>query len=256
MKVHILGAGPAGLLAAHAAKERALDFRIHSIKVPSDIKGAQFLHERVNGVTTVEPDVMIEFQKWGHPEGYAEKVYGDPEAPTSWDEYPEGEVAAWGMVETYAKLWEMYEWFITDTEIRAPYIDDLLAADDDSIVISTITPQGYCLRDDHEFKWQEVWIDDVCSAPTVDLLDNVVIYNGSKSEAWYRTSMIMGHGSTEYSSKPDHIHKKSRKPLGTTCDCYGTDMRFHRVGRFGKFEKGQLVSDAYNDAQEILDALL
>lgn len=256
MKVHVLGCGPAGLLAAHAAQQRGLDFRVHSIKVPSEIKGAQFLHQRINGITTVEPDVMVQFQKWGYPGTYAEKVYGDAEATTSWDEYPEGEIEAWGMVETYAKLWEKYEWFITDTEVRSPYIEELLHEDAGSIVLSTITPQGYCTGE-HDFQWQEVWIDDVCAAPTVDTLDNVVIYNGSESEPWYRTSMIMGHGSTEYglANKPDHIFKRSRKPLGTDCDCLTAYDNFHRIGRFGKFEKGQLVSDAFTDTEEILDAL-
>lgn len=253
-EVHVLGCGPAGLLAAHAVRLAGHDPVIHSIKEPSIIKGAQFIHEPIEGMTGVDPDFIITFEKWGYPEEYAMKVYGSPDAPTSWNDFPEGEVPAWGMVQTYQKLWDTYEDLIIDTEIRAPYIKDLLESG--AHVISSITPMGYCGRledpSPHLFEWQDVWIESVHSLTTPR--DGLIVYNGNPNDRWYRSSLIQGHGSTEYGQAMPRV-KRSRKPLRTNCNCFERWPNFHRVGRFGEFKKGLLVHDAFTKARKISNAL-
>lgn len=252
MKVHVLGCGPAGLLIAHQAAMRDLEVVIHSIKIPSDIKGAQFIHEPVSGITSEDPEMSILFDKWGHKKYYAEKVYGDQKAPCSWDDF-DGEWPAWSMINVYAELWSIYERSIVDTEVRAPYIQDLIDSGD--MVFSTITPLGYCLKpQDHSFEWQQVWINDSCSIPSIQDDQNVILYNGSLSESWYRSSMIGGYGSTEWGQKPLERAKLAKKPLSTDCDCF-IDEGLVRLGRFGEFRKAILVNHAYNKAGEILDAV-
>lgn len=252
MKFHVLGCGPAGLLAAHAGVTAGLEVQVHSIKMPSDIKGAQFIHQPVEGLTYPEPDFMVLFEKWGHKEVYAEKVYGDPDAPCSWDLFS-GEVPAWSMIEVYQNLWEKYQGLVMDCEIRAPYIKDLLETGD--IVVSSITPQGYCTKEDHLFQWQNVWINEECNVPNTTKERNVIVYNGAQDEDWYRSSMLGGFGSTEWGQKPQEVQRTSRKPLSTNCDCFLAYPDFWRIGRFGEFKKGLLVSDAYDRACEVVNAL-
>lgn len=251
MKVNVLGCGPAGLLAAHAAAQAGHEPVIHSIKEPSIIKGAQFIHTAIPGVTADDPDCLVEFEKWGTQEGYAQKVYGVGHAPTSWDAFPEGEVPAWSMIDTYQRLWDMYDECVIDTEVRAPYIMDLILSGDP--LFSSITPLGYCMEpDEHIFDWQDVWITD---SPAMSFAErNVIVYNGNLDFDWYRSSQILGHGSTEYGGRRAHV-RVSKKPLATTCTCFTEQENFHRVGRFGEFKKALLVHDAYLKALEVLDAL-
>src|SRR5262245_15995908 len=84
IRVVVLGCGPAGLLAAHAASLYGCDVRILSIRQPSIISGAQFLHEHIPGVTG-DIDGHVLFMKAGTAGGYAKKVYGNSRIPTSWD---------------------------------------------------------------------------------------------------------------------------------------------------------------------------
>jgi hypothetical protein len=250
--IHVLGAGPAGLLCAHEAVRAGHNVKIHSIKAPSDIKGAQFIHAPVPGITEDMECFDIQFYNVGSQRGYAEKVYGDPEAPTSWGSYAGLTVPAWSMVGVYGRLWELYSDLIVDTEVRYEYIIRLLSQREE--VLSTITPQGYCqCTSDHEFVWQDVWISEFSEID--DELDNVIFYNGDPEVAWYRSSRINGLESTEFGHGIPEIPRKSRKPLSTNCDCLLEHVRFHRLGRFGAFQKTLLVSDAMFAAREISDAL-
>ncbi len=246
---HILGCGPAGLLAAHAVSQAGFSPVIHSIKEPSHIKGAQFIHKAIPGITKASPDCMVMFEKRGAKENYALKVYGDASAPTSWDDFPAGPVKAWSMTEVYQKLWSQYEECIIDTEIREPYINDLISTGLD--VFSSITPLGYCFNG-HAFEWQDVWIVNRKSFDSKE--DNAIVYNGVESDSWYRSSSIMGHDGTEYGQTPGKT-RASRKPLSTNCDCFMDQANFYRIGRFGEFRKGLLVHDAYRKVSEVLNAL-
>ena len=237
---HVLGCGPAGLLAAHALADKH-EVHVHSIKEPSDIRGAQFIHEQIPYATDAQPDCMVEFRKVGTKEGYADKIYGNPEHPCSWDGY-DGFVPAWNMIEVYGKLWHKYEHLIHDTEIRRPYIEKLLE-DENNLVISTLHPAAY--DPDADYEYTVVYINE--DAQFTD--ENVVVYNGSPDDDWYRSANIMGHGSTEVGAKGTLRNQRGfvrrLKPLRTSSVMFDDCDRFVRVGRFGEFKKGVLVHDAY-----------
>ena len=219
--ISILGCGPAGLLAAHAAALTGQDFIIYSKKQKSRIGGAQFLHVQIPGITLEQPDTYLDFIHIGTKRGYAMKVYGDPEADVSWGSYPDGYHPAWNMRAAYDRLWDLYEDVIDDQEVTPSFVHDALAGGD--FIISSIPPMAYCIRPDHHFfRSQRVWITQGATTP-----DNSVMYNGAPDAKWYRASCIFEHASTEW----PFIQAGSvevNKPLHTNCDCW---PGIKRVGR-------------------------
>lgn len=255
MKVHVLGAGPAGLLVAHAARQAGHTPVIHGIRERSQLRGAVYLHSRIPDLTKAKPDATLTYVKKGTAEGYAEKVYGDPEAPCSWDRF-EGEVKAWNLDHYYGKLWDEFNAGVADQEIRAQYIRELLAEGDP--VFSTINPLGYCelqgLDRPCQFVWQEVRIHDEVQDGVEDCQ---IVYNGDPLDRWYRSSRIFDYGSTEYpfESVAGYGYIPVKKPLSTDCQCLLEAGRLYRVGRYGAFQKHLLVDDAYRTAVEIFNGM-
>lgn len=251
MMVAILGAGPVGLVSAHTVELYGHTVSVHGIKVPSEIKGAQYIHHAINELTPLDPEGTVTYRKVGTQEGYAQKVYGHPDAPCSWDRF-DGELPAWNINAHYSDLWQRFEDRIVDTEIRAPYIESLL--DEYDLVISSINPLGYCqYPQEHEFHWTGVRIVEYHQ----EIDDNTIIYSGDPDDDFYRVSSIFGHRQAEYPQRvPGRraIGAIIRKPLHTTCDCFLDDASMVRVGRFGEFKRGLLVTDAFDKVAEELDA--
>jgi hypothetical protein len=251
-KVTILGCGPAGLLAAHAAKGAGHQVRILATRRQmSDMPGAIYIHEPIPGVTDDEPEAHIKFEKLGTREGYALKLYGAADADCSWDSFPVGLRPAWDMKRAYEGLWGAYSPYIEERLIDVQAMAAL--AEEDGCVISSIPPTAYCPSPHHRFKAKRVWIErehrDICEM----LGDPCVIYNGQESDAYYRTSLLFGHGSTEHADLPhNRTVYEGFKPLYTNCDCHPGVLR---VGRFGQWKRGVLVHEAYDRAREALRAL-
>lgn len=250
--IHVLGAGPAGMLAAHAASLHGEPFQIHSIKRQSPIWGATYLHHAIPELTTPKADREIRYSKMGDRAGYAQKIYGDPEAPCSWDRF-DGTVPAWDLERHYETLWDWYHRYIVDEEIRHDRVAELLQ---DGPVFSTITPQGYCTDPlgEHLFEWQEVRI----AAEGSGAAEGEIIYNGDLADPWYRTSTLFEFESTEFPGKypvRDMKTQQVRKPLKTNCDCLLEAGTLYRIGRYGAFEKNLLVTDAFSKAMETLDEM-
>jgi hypothetical protein len=124
---------------------------------------------------------------------------------------------------------------------------------------------------DHKFDYVPVGIDGSWSGPTPaedrglwGASRNLVLCNGlgydeRKPEltGWYRTSHIYDHDNTEWST-PNFMSDRNRnsrglwrvrKPIRTNCDCWPSIIR---LGRFGKWQKGELTHHAFNDVMEAL----
>ena len=241
--VAILGCGPAGLLAAHAAHESGAEVTIYSMKKPSPIGGAQFLHRSIPGLTSENPDGLVNFLHVGDPAVYAEKVYGDPKAETSWGSYADGHHEIWNMHQAYQKLWRRYEHLIIDWEVSPDFLKKLMASFD--VVMSAIPLRSLCVATDtHKFESQRVYISSKASFPGT--VENLIIYNGSPKTDWYRSSRIFGHGGTEWSGSPGGSDlTKIHKPLRTDCTCWPT---VHRLGRYGAWKKNLLIHHAFEAA--------
>lgn len=246
--VAILGCGPAGLLAALAVEQAGFNPVIYSIKAKSVMPGAQFLHEPIVGLTNDDPDMEITFIKQGTKEVYAMKVYGDPEAPCSWDDYPQGARPAWSLSDAYDRLWDRYGDQVIEGAVKPLSLNTIESMYD--LVFSTIPAPVLCSNWLHRFPSASVWIRswnhaDTSAKPFVE-------YNGSQLVGYYRMSTIGGWSSTEFGHRALNT-VEGKKPLGTDCNCR---PEIHRLGRFGKWQKGVLVHHAYHEAKEVVNALL
>lgn len=243
-RVPVLGCGPAGLLAAHAVALAGHEPLIISERaVKSEIPGAVYLHEPIPELTSREPDALVRFVKLGTREGYAYKVYGSRFHPCSWDKFDEGEQPAWVLQAVYDDLWERYSPLIA--EQRIDHEAAKMLADAFPLVVSTIPAPALCADNEHAFGSRTVWINRRPQPEVADYGDPVIIYDGRIGAGFehYRTSLIFGHGATEYGvDQPMYDCVRGTKPLGTDCDCL---PGIFRAGRFGRWEPGVLSHHAF-----------
>lgn len=257
MKIAILGCGPAGMLAAHAAREH--DVTVYSAEAkPSLIYGAQYIHESIPGLTDESTWEEVAFAKIGDAEGYASKVYGNFGASTSWELF-DGTVRAYPMLDVYQKAWLKYSKHIKEFRVTSADIEWLCAGHD--LVLCSIPADRLCQNGRHEFS--KVWIWSA-QAGYVGVR-NLIVYSGRVSDKWYRASNLFGFSQIEFPGTvipkqiggQDFIWFDNRrvpvyegiKPTITNCDCHRHQENFWRIGRFGTWQKGVLVTNAYRDAE-------
>lgn len=257
-KAYILGAGPAGLVAAHAATLKGYDVEIGTNQLsPSQITGAQYLDRYIPGITEREPDGQIKFYKRGTAAGYAQKIYNNVDAPTSWDKYDdEGMYDIWYLRDVYSAMWERYKSRMFKMEVDANVMASFMDTDSELIVVA-LPLKAICSNADHAFLSQEVTVYP--GFPTdvgkkyehlKDDQSNWILYNGKKKTVWYRCSRINHGDSVEVSGHYTDGHMVT-KPLATTCDCWKEVPRVVLVGRYGTWDKNELVSGAW---ERVLDA--
>lgn len=244
MKAVILGCGPAGLLAAHACAMHDMDVTIYSKRVPSFITGAMFVHEPIPPFNDpLYPDGQVIFAKEGTERGYAMKVYGNPNEPTSWRNYDEGTIPGWSMLELYEKLWDKYQVKIVNCDLSKPPLLMRIAQQPFDVKISTIPAPILCQNPrEHVFRLRSIWVKSGEPMSAIyGIPDNTVIYNGNPAIPWHRASNLFGDVSFEF-AKPTNGAKHIRKPLSTNCDCR---PQWERAGRYGKWERGVLAHTAF-----------
>lgn len=260
MRIAVLGCGPAGLLAAHACERSGHEVTVFSRdRQPSSLSGAQYIHEPIPGLTTEQPDGAVIFHKVGTAEGYAKKVYGRLDAPTSWSIFPEGPRPMWSMSKVYEKLFRDWYEKIMAQEIDAKWLDYLEERRDMfALVISAIPCPVICQKPEHKFPKVNVVFEEH-DHKDPNLGDNYIYYSGSESDPWYRSSHVGGLGwyeygeavelSAHYRDESPRVLRTGIKPLNTDCNCR---PRMIRVGRFGEWRKGRLVHHSFF---KTLDAL-
>lgn len=255
MNIAILGCGPAGLLAAHAAAQNGCNFQIFSARKKSPLHGAQYLHEPITGITGMPEEVT--YKLVGTPEEYRMKVYGEEWDGTVSPEDLEENHAAWDIREAYDRLWWRYEPAIWPLEIKGVrhLFENIPLAHFDK-VISTI-PRKIFAQPGDVFDSMDIWAlgDDPKNDVYVPLEpqdDNTIMCDGTDSVGWYRISKVFGHTTMEWPGwkpkPPIHGVVKVTKPLRCKVQ---DDHGFHYLGRYGKWEKGVLTTDAYNEALRI-----
>lgn len=259
----ILGAGPAGLLAAHAVALAGGNPVIFSSPDPespgrpakSPMNGAIFLHEPIPDITSAEPDGQIHFAKVGSRNAYAYKLYGSRFAPCSWDRFDEGLRPAWALQPVYDELWKRYEPSVIPMDLDAEAVGEL----HDSFVsmVSTIPAHVLCSRrNEHEFPSRKIWVEPTASEATHVLartlgVDNIIVYDGVREamSARYRSSIIFGEEATEYARfKPGAI-EGTKVVRRTNCDCLPEIVR---AGRWGCWEPGVLVNHAFKKVWDMM----
>ena len=241
MKAVVLGCGPAGLLAAHACAMRDMDVTIYSKRVPSFITGAMFVHEPIPPFHDVNyPDAQIIFAKEGTERGYAMKVYGNPNEPTSWKNYDEGAIPGWSMLGLYEQLWDELQKKIVNCDLSKPHLLMRIGQQPFDVMISTIPAPILCQNPaEHTFRLRSIWIKSGEGIPP-----NSIIYNGDPAIPWHRASNLFGDTTFEY-AQPTAGAKQVKKPLSTNCDCRS---EWQRAGRYGQWKRGVLAHSAFFEA--------
>lgn len=251
IKVAVLGCGPTGLVAAHAAALHGADVTIYSKHRKSNMFGAQYLHKPIPGVTP-EKAVTIDYILKGTEKAYRAKVYGpDYKGETSPSEF-EGRHQAWDIRAAYDGLWERYEHRVCGADITPGWLVGTLPSGFDHI-INTIPMPQLCVKG-HTFAGQDVWIMGDSDKQVVPVLvaANTVVCNGEDAPSWYRASNIFGYKTVEW---PNHVNKpplpvaKVTKPLFNNCTCWPNMVR---LGRFGMWRKGLLVHHAYEMTADLM----
>jgi len=261
VKVAVLGCGPAGLFAAHAATRLGHEVEIYSKKRRSEMFGAQYLHAPIPELTG-EP-FLVNYTLDGNVSDYRRKVYGDGITPEVSPESLQGTAKAWDIREAYYKAWELYWGRINDI----PNIDSgwwhSEALADCRVVISTIPAPALCAyRDRHSFTARDIWaIGDAPErgifAPSI-APRNTVICNSRHDVGWYRTANILSYRTMEWpdDNRPplEHVAKVT-KPVSTNCDCGKERVGWWRAGRYGTWHKGYLSHRAYWDITAALSVV-
>jgi hypothetical protein len=266
LKINILGCGPAGIFAAHAAVEAGHDVTILSIPRKSHMRGAQYLHRPIPGLSPDEDaPFQIEYALRGTIDGYREKVYGDRDVDVSVDSLV-GKHDAWDIRKAYDAGFDRYQHLIRDfTFSTDPDVPQMELPEAD-LTFSTIPAKLLC--QDDACAWESEWIwstDSVRGAHRSmyfnedfdgTFQDNKVLCSGDPDDFWYRISIIDGWENTEWplDKKPRVPEAAGRlwrveKPIATDCHC-APDIR--RLGRYGAWRKGVLADSAYYDAAAIL----
>ena len=250
--IGVLGCGPTGLLVAHAIEQAGHVPHIISKKEKSDIPGSQHLHGAIPGLTSEYPEGTIQFVRIGTAKEYAMKVYRDPERETGWDHYWQV-YPSWNVLRAYDELWRRYEDQISDLMILHEDMPALISMYDS--IISTIPMWGLCLRpEEHEFRSQDYWIKRL-PTPEADKDHEIVVYNGLRSDHWYRWSILGGLCSIESTSwmdTGDPEWEKGVKAIDNNCDCWPT---VHRCGRWAEWTHGITMYTSYVKATRIMESL-
>lgn len=251
-RVAVLGCGPAGLLAAHAAQLHGYRVNIYAPEpTKSVISGAQFLHSAIPGITDLEPDGYITVEHHGDEQGYAHKVYGAQakHVTTSWNAYPDRvPVPSWSLRQAYALLWRCYKSDMLSATVQPDDISQL-AIEYDHVFSTAPRP----LMQNGVRTLESVWIKEY---PAVPCPQQTVIYSGEPEVLFYRMSSIFGHYSVEWPSRTLAVGVgavKIQKPLAFVPAELAPD-NVHFVGRYGQWQKGVLVDHVFQYVDEILRA--
>ena len=249
MKFLILGAGPAGLMAAHAAALNNHDVIIASRKGrKSKMMGAQYLHAPIPMATT-SPAFTIHYDLiGGTEEEYSNKVYGNLWDGSVSPEDLEKTHDAWDIREAYDWLWDTYGDYVMDWDCTGPAsIGNLFNWAKPDVKISTVPAPLLCERD-HSFTSSSIWSSDKEMMP---IPDNHVVLNAGEAPRWYRSARIQGWDTVEWPHSvrpPVNPLWEVVKPLKHNCTCH-PDV--HRMGRYGKWTKGVLSHEAFYETAKI-----
>jgi len=249
MKVAILGCGPAGLLCAHAVLQETGERPvIYSRKAKSYIPGSQYLHEAIPDLTSHYPECIVQYTRMGTREGYAGKVYGDPNHPCGWENYNQL-YPGWNLIHAYDLLWDYWEDNITDMEVTANNLPQIIKNSD--LVITTLPAPDFCLAccGIHKFGGTPFWIKPL-PLPSEDEHRNICIYNGNEEDWWYRWSILGDRCSIE-ATIPMPEALRGYKVTETDCDCWPEVVK---AGRWATWKHGVLLTDAYKTAKEACGA--
>lgn len=256
LNVIVIGCGPAGLAAAHAAIGHGCEVAIYAPKAKTPQEGPLLLQRPIPGINTDHPDGTIHQRVIGGSIlDYRYKLYGDINIGINGD-ILRPEYHAWDHRSTYDQLWELYSDIIQDRTILPSELLNLHKECD--LVVSTANARKLCrnlgpnFRFGHNFHWAEVAVTSEPSYPGQPY--NTIIFNAGGEYKWVRSSNIFGKMVTEWLVKDAPVGARTiTKPISTDCDCYPHVLR---TGRFGAWRNETWVDTAYWDTYTAIASML
>lgn len=263
-RVVVLGCGPAGLFAVHAAKRQGADVTIISKRRRSEMYGAQYLHSEIPGLTTGSNPFTVEYRLEGELDDYLAKVYGEtiPNRKGITKDSLVGVYPAWDIRKAYHRAWDLYQDQIIHHDLGPDDVWGIISYYKPSVLISTVPAPSICLEPGHAFDVRKIWaIGDAPErgvfAPRFGVEPNIIQYNGQPSPAWYRASLIAGYAAVEWpeaTRPPIDDVAEVLKPVATTCDCWLSNHKVTtvRLGRYGAWNRLGHSHQAYWETLKVL----
>lgn len=248
--VVVIGAGPAGLAAAHAAAGLDCLTAILAPRRMTPQRGPIMLHRPIPGINTEQPSGYVrQLVIGGSVLDYRLKLYGDVNIAINGDILEPG-FHTWPVPEAYAAMWDLYQHKIIDCEVSPDNLTRLVGYHD--LVVNTAPAPNFCLYPEHEFNSVSIALKFETSYPNQP--ENTVVYNAYPDVEWVRSSNIFGAKVTEYDPKncndPDLV---IYKPLSTNCDCHPLVLR---TGRSGKWHNETWIDHAYYETRTALISMI
>lgn len=251
MKVAVIGCGPAGLAAAHAAAGLVDEVDIYAPKRKTPQRGPIMLHRPIPGINNTDPDGYVrQIVIGGSILDYRYRLYGDVNIAINGDVLEEG-FHTWRVPTAYDIMWDKYVSRIINKTLTPDEVDDLVGRYD--LVVSTAPAPSLCRAGGwHEFRSVEIAL--VLEASYPNQPPNTVIYNAREDIPWVRSSRIFDAEVTEYmphAAPPGAL--TIHKPLSTDCVCH---PRVLRTGRMGKWHNETWIDHAYYETRTALVSML
>lgn len=256
MRVAIIGCGPAGLAAAHAAHGLGAGVTIFSPGIKSPQRGPLVLQRPIPGITTDHPQYIRQLVIGGSILDYRLKLYGDVNIGIQGDMLREG-YHCWNHIETYDALWERYMKVGSGRAdhvfemVKPSFLYAMIESGKFDLIVNTAPLIDLCAhRVRHEFRLQAVQITEGYSYP--EQPEDTTVFNAGDDFPWVRSAWLLGNSCTEWlpGTAPEHLSPITiRKPIGHNCNCYPTVLG---TGRFGAWKNETWVDTAYYDVRDAL----
>lgn len=257
MRVAVIGCGPAGLAAAHAAYGLGAGVTIYSPGVKSPQKGPLVLQRPIPAITTTHPTGYIkQIVVGGSILDYRYKLYGDINISIQGDILKEG-YHCWDHIEAYDTMWGLY---MTPGNGLASHVNRMITGPElqelhihVDLVVNTAPLRGLCFSN-HEFTYKAVDITMGHSYPGQP--EDTTIFNAGDEYPWVRSAWLLGNSCTEWLAgiAPKILDPFTiRKPIKHNCTCFPNVLG---TGRFGAWRNETWVDTAYYDTRDALVSMM
>ena len=260
-RVRVIGCGPAGLAAAHAAAGLGFDdIEIYAPGVKTEQRGPLLLQRPIPGITNDHPDGYIrQIVLGGSILDYRDKLYGDINIGINGDVLTKG-YHAWKVGPAYDKLWDLYAGAIVPRTLRtAELAQRSHATREHTLWVNTAPRKAFCENPNgHRFRNTHVFISD--RATFAEQPEDTIIFNADAEVPWARSSRIFGNEVTEWTQdgvartgKLLGVHapvlRQIVKPISTDCTCLPAVLK---TGRFGAWRNETWIDTAYYAVRDAL----
>lgn len=254
-RIAVLGVGPSGLAVAAAALKAGHPVDLYAKRfVKSQLFGCQYLHAPIPDYTLGSP-IDVDYRLIGELADYRRKVYGDrwngSVSPGDFEERHK----AWDIRDTYDRMWDVimgsYDVRVVKANLDASSLRRAVNPDSYRQIVSTIPAWHICCLGMHKFRSRTVWATGSREA-VGDARRAEIICDGTGDVTWYRSAEVFGYRTIEWATDPGTTAVRVEKPLSTNCDCFPEVIR---MGRYGRYAKGILVHQVYEQATYLMRVL-